>query len=317
MNDPASDARDWSSDPDDMSGVTDHAIRERLISLHQLSHEALERVNLVMRNLHIRFTEAVLYTGAVTPRELDEAIAWIRHRSRTQQRGIIEALMKQRSDTREIVVWPGKQLQPSRQLLAAHEPSHPRSELLRRLRTVLLLRTAARRGAALFALLSPGPQEGRSLLAAELAICFAQLGKTLLVDADMRRPCQHELFGSSNEAGLAQALAAQGRPNLNGVEGLPTMAVLTSGGLPPNPVELLHGPRFGRMLAEWQHSFEYVLIDTPPTSLYSDGVTVAAAAGNVVMVSRAKGTTFRALKEMRRHLEPIQSRIVGAVINSF
>jgi Mrp family chromosome partitioning ATPase len=71
------------------------------------------------------------------------------------------------------------------------------------------------------------------------------------------------------------------------------------------------------MISEWRRTFEYVVLDTPPTSEFSDGLTVATASGNVLVLSRAKTTTFNALKELRRDLEPTHSRIVGAVINSF
>lgn len=302
----------------DPSSVPDEMLHEALVLLHRLSNEAVERINELMRTLHIRFSEAALHTGVVSQRELDEALDWVRQRALTQGGSIIEKVIKNRVEQREVVLWKGTPLHASTQLILAHDPNHPRSELMRRLRTDLLLRTAARRGAAFFALLSPCAQEGRSQLAAELAISFAQLGrKTLLVDADLRRPCQHELFNADNEVGLAQALAADGTLNLHGVHGLPKLAVLTSGGQPPNPVELLHGQRFDRMLTEWRRTFEFVVMDTPPTSEFSDGLTIASAAGNVVVLARARSTSFHALKEMRRNLEPTQTRIVGAVINSF
>jgi receptor protein-tyrosine kinase len=307
-----------SAEPDEPSSVPDEELHDALVLLHRLSNEAVERINELMASLHIRFSEAALHTGVVTQQELDEALAWVRQRALTQGRSIVEDVMRRRVEQREVVLWKGEVLQACKQLIIAHDPDDPRSELLRRLRTDLLLRTGARRGAAFFALLSPCAQEGRSQLAAELAISFAQLGsKTLLVDADLRRPRQHELFGSNNEMGLAQALAADGTLNLNGVQGLPKLAVLTSGGRPPNPVELLHGQRFDRMITDWRRNFEFVVLDTPPTSEFSDGLTIATAAGNVVVLTRARATSFSALKEMRRNLEPTQTRIVGAIINNF
>jgi receptor protein-tyrosine kinase len=217
-----------------------------------------------------------------------------------------------------LVPWKGEALLPGKQLIAAHDPEHPRSEQVRRLRIELLLRTRGSSGAACLALLSSCAGEGRSQLAAELAISFAQLSrKTLLVDADLRRPTQHELFGASNEAGLAQALVADGPPNLNAVQGLPELAVLTSGGQPPNPVELLHGRRFDCMIDEWRRTFEFVVLDTPPVTEFSDGLTIAAAAGNVILLGRARTTSVTALNELRRHLEPVQARILGAVMHSF
>jgi protein-tyrosine kinase len=240
--------------------------------------------------------------------------------------GFIEQLLGARTHSRRREEPPGEdsdapgsaRLVPGEQLIIAHDPNHPRSEQLRSLRAKLLMKTAARRAGVFFALLSPCPREGRSQLAAELAVSFAQLGgRTLLVDADFRRPSQHEIFGASNELGLVQALT-HGRPALlQPVRGLPKMAVLTSGGQPANPVELLHGLRFRRLAAEWRRDFEYVVFDTPPVAEFADGLAVATAAGNVLVLSRAKATTFHALREMRRHLEPVQARVVGAIINDF
>jgi receptor protein-tyrosine kinase len=235
--------------------------------------------------------------------------------------GLFETMIRSNAKPRqrgEDLPCRAEPLLPSKELIIARDQAHPRSELLRRLRTELMLRTNERSGSKFFALLSPCAREGRSQLAAELAISFAQMGrKTLLVDADLRRPRQHELFEARNESGLAQALATDAAPSLHPVQGLPQLAVLTSGGQPGNPVELLHRPRFQRMVSEWQRGFEFVVLDTPPLSEFSDGLTIAVAASNVVVLGRAKATTFSALKEMRRDLEPVQARIVGTVINDF
>jgi receptor protein-tyrosine kinase len=298
--------------------VSDQEMREALLLLDRLSNETQTHIDELMKELQIRFSDAVLQSGVLSQKELDEALARIRQRTISQGQSLFERMMGSRVGRNEIVRYKGETLQPAMQLIIAHDPDNPRSETLRRLRTELLLRTTGRRGAGIFALLSPCAREGRSQLAAELAISFAQLDrKTLLVDGDLRRPSQHELFGADNEMGLAQALGGDAGINLHSVQGLPKMAVLTSGGQPPNPVELLHGSRFERMIADWRRSFEFVVIDTPPISEFSDGLTIASAAGNVLVLGRAKATTFAALKEMRRHLEPVHARIVGAVINSF
>ena len=98
----------------------------------------------------------------------------------------------------------------------AHDPYDPRCEKIRALRTELLLRRELTDRADIVALLSPCPGEGRSLLAAELAIAFAQTGRpTLLVDADLRRPQQHLLFGTDNRQGLSQAIEHGVKPQLH------------------------------------------------------------------------------------------------------
>jgi protein-tyrosine kinase len=299
-----------------ISQIPDEEVHKALVLLYRLSNEAVESINELMQKLKIRFADAALHTGVVTQDELDKALDWIQQRAVQQGRGIIEEVLRRRVQ-REVVLWQGNPLKPSELLLLAHDPGHPRSESIRSLRTELLLRTR-NQGTGVLVLLSPCAGEGRSQLSAELAIAFAQLGRrTLLVDADLRRPRQHVLFGAENDRGLAEALVDNGAIKLHGIEGLPQMALLTSGVLPPNPLELLAGIRFERLIAEWRRSFEFVVFDTPPATESSDAITVAAAAGQVLILSRANVTPFNALKEMSRKLETTHARTLGAVIGSF
>ncbi len=97
--------------------------------------------------------------------------------------------------------------------------------------------------------------EGRSQLCGELAISFAQLGRrTLLVDADMRRPHQHVLFGASNQYGLSKAITTREAPYYNPVAGLTHMHLLTAGPVPPNPLELLSDGRFSDLFTTWRNA---------------------------------------------------------------
>jgi protein-tyrosine kinase len=299
-----------------ISQIPDEEVHKALLLLYSLSKEAQESINELMHKLQIRFAEAALHTGAITQDELDRAMDWIRHRAVQQGRGIIEEVLR-RQVRRDVVLWQGNQLRPSELLVLAHDSNHPRSETLRTLRTELLMRTKNMGGSGILALVSPCASEGRSQLSAELAIAFAQLGRrTLLIDADLRRPRQHVLFGAQNDNGLAQAL--DGRAvHLRGVEGLPQMALLTSGTLPPNPLELLAGHRFERLLAEWRRTFEFVILDTPPATESSDAITVASAVGQVLMLSRSNATPLKSLKEMSRKLEAAHARTLGAVIGRF
>jgi protein-tyrosine kinase len=298
----------------------DQQVADALLLLFRLPDEAIESINDAKKSLHISFSEAALHTGLVTQNELDQAMEWVRRQSLNEGRGIVEeALRRSSSSRREVVVWEGERLQPGKELILAHDPYNIRSETIRSLRTELLMRTNGRRGAAIFALLSCDAQEGRSQLCAELAIAFAQLGsRTLLVDGDMRRPRQHLLFGADNQVGLAQALVDGGAAaRMYGIEGVPQMALMTSGAPPPNPLELLSGNRFDRLVADWRRSYEFVVIDTPPASQYSDSLPVATAAGNVVVLGKKNATSFKALAELQRKLGTTHTRVVGAVINSF
>lgn len=301
-----------------ISEIPDQDIHEALVLLYSLSNEAVESINESMRSLHLRFADAALHAGLITQDQLDGATDWIRRRGAQQGGGIIEEVLRRKvSRRRELVVWEGPKLIPSDKLIVAHDPHHPHSESIRSLCSELLLRTR-NVGGGIIALLSPCAAEGRSQLAAELAIAFAQLGRrVLLVDADLRRPRQHILFGAENHAGLAQALVDGGSHRLNGIEGLPQMAFLPSGALPPNPLELLSGLRFEQLTAEWRRSFEFVLLDTPPAAECSDAIAVASAAGSVLVLSRANVTPYSALTEMARKLETTHARTLGAVIGRF
>jgi len=207
---------------------------------------------------------------------------------------------------------------PGAGLVAAHLPYHQRSEQIRLLRTELLLRNDATDRANILAVVSAHPGEGRSQLAAELAISFAQLGQpTLLVDADLRTPSQHTLFDADNRAGLASALARETRPALQPVAGLPALSLLTAGPLPPNPLELLSDRYFEDTVAQWCATFQFVVLDTPPIARYADALAVATVTGRVLTLCRATRTAFRDTRDMTRRLAATRARSLGAVINHF
>ncbi len=207
---------------------------------------------------------------------------------------------------------------PVERLVLAYQPYHPHSEQIRTLRTELLLRHEATDSANVTAVLSPCSGEGRSQLAAELAIAFSQLGRpTLLVDADLRRPQQHVLFNTDNRRGLSHALTHAQKPQFQAVAGLPALSLLTAGPMPPNPLELLSDRSFEELVGEWQQDFQFVVLDTPPISQYADGLAVATIVGRVLSLSRAKHTPYKDTRDMMRRLAATQSRILGAVINNF
>jgi protein-tyrosine kinase len=302
-----------------VSQIPDQEIHDALVLLYSLSREAVESINELMRgSADLRFADAAVHAGVITQQQLEEALRWIQRKSGEEGGGIVEEVLRRNGQRRrELVLWEGPQLTPCSQLIVAHDPSHPHSEAIRSLSSDLLMRTR-NQGGGILALLSPCAGEGRSQLAAELAIAFAQLGRrTLLVDADLRRPRQHVLFGADNDTGLAQALADGGSVRLHGIAELPQMKLLTSGSLPPNPLELLSGIRFEHLTFEWRRSFEFVILDTPPAAESSDAIAVASAVGNVLVLSRADVTPFSALKEMSRKLETSHARTLGAVISKF
>ena len=202
--------------------------------------------------------------------------------------------------------------------LLACDPLDPRGERIRALRTELMLRGGQSARADFVALLSPCTGEGRSILAAELALAFAQTGRsTLLVDSDLRRPRQHDLFGTDNRMGLSQAICTGEPPLLRSVEGFRNMSLLTAGLIPPNPLELLSSDTFGALVERWRRTFEVVVFDTAPMKHYADALAVASHVGRVLALSRAEHTPANELRDMLRRLAVTRSHILGAVINRF
>ncbi len=234
--------------------------------------------------------------------------------------GIVERAIRRMSDRRDVVVWEGEPVEAGPALSYAHDSGSIRAEKLRSLRTELLMRLGSHQGAATFAIVGSRPGEGRSQLAAELALAFAQLaGKTLLVDANLRKPALDKLFrGTRSNSGLSELLQGKtGTLPLHRVIGPQHLALLTAGTPPQNPVDLLSGVQFERLVKEWSRTYDYVLIDTPPAALRSDGIVIANAARNVVLVAHKNKTSYADVTELRRRLDSTQARIIGAVLNDF
>ncbi|MEI7443663.1 MAG: hypothetical protein WCK28_02135, partial [Burkholderiales bacterium] len=167
------------------------------------------------------------------------------------------------------------------------------------------------------ALVSPAAAEGRSWLAANLAASFAQRGRrTVLVDADLRAPRQHRLFGVDGRDGLVSALAGRSdEPLLHAVPAVPHLDVLCAGSRPANPQELLSHESFGRMVQSIAAGSDTVILDTPAAGPVSDYVFAAAAADAVLIVARRDRTRLSALRELAARLAELGRPAVGVVYN--
>lgn len=214
----------------------------------------------------------------------------------------------------------GGMAHPDLSLTPAHHPHAARSEQLRALRTELMMRrdNTDDERAQVVTLLSSGCGEGRSQMAAELAITFAQLGRpTLLLDADMRHPRQHLLFGMDNHHGLSQMLASGRPPRLYPVSGMPHLLLHTAGAPPSNPVELLSGSAYEQAFRRYRQDYDFIIIDTPPLDTYADALAVVNLARRGLVLTRAQRTRYRDTKQMLRRLAATRAEILGSVINHF
>ena len=206
----------------------------------------------------------------------------------------------------------------SHELVAAYQPDSLAVEELRMLRSQLMLRwfnnSAERKG---LAVVSAGSGDGRSYIAANLAIVFSQLGeRTLLVDADMRVPRQHRLFSLGKRAGLSDILVGRaGSEAIVNIEALPNLSVLSAGAIPPNPQELLGRQSFSRLLMALGDDFDVIIIDTPPASACADAHTVAVRTGAALIVARQDKSSMAELAQFTRSLREFGVTLVGSVLN--
>jgi protein-tyrosine kinase len=204
------------------------------------------------------------------------------------------------------------------ELVAAREPDSDAVEHLRALRSQLMLRwfeNDARQAA--LAIVSPGVGEGRSYIAANLAVLFSQLGKrTLLIDADLRKPRQHRIFGLPGRVGLSAVLSGRaGWEAVSEIKSLPDLWVLPAGALPPNPQELLARAGFAKLISALRASYEVILIDTPAASTCADAGTIAARAGAALMLACQDRSSLPRLAGLTENLRQFGVTIVGAVLN--
>jgi capsular exopolysaccharide synthesis family protein len=154
----------------------------------------------------------------------------------------------------------------------------------------------------------------KSRALANLGVVMAQAGaRVVIVDGDLRRPQQHEIFSLANSRGLTDWLKEGGTPALQetNVAGL---RLLTSGQLPPNPVALLSSNRLAELLTELQAEAEYILCDAPPVLAVTDAALWAGKVDGVLLVVNAGRTKREQARRAKDMLEKVRAHIVGAVL---
>jgi receptor protein-tyrosine kinase len=208
----------------------------------------------------------------------------------------------------------------SEALVAAYNPHSHHVELLRTLRSQLMVRHfTGQLNRKMLTIVSPERDEGRSFLVANLAIVFSQMGaRTLLIDADMRHPCQHELFKLENRQGFSSALA--GRDNLQGVQRVNNfvdLSVLTAGPIPPNPQELLGRPTLKFLLSNLVEEYDVILIDTPPAANFADALTLSALAGAAVVLARKNFSQVELVSQHKKIMTQSGIEVVGTILSEF
>ena len=189
-------------------------------------------------------------------------------------------------------------------------------ESIRTLRTNLIF-SSATEGCRTVVTTSTIPSEGKSCLSSNLAVALAETGlRTLLVDADLRAPTQHAVFGLALEPGLSNLLTAREKAGA-GIRStaVANLSVVTAGKRPPDPTTLLGSKRFASLLKSWRDRFDWIVVDTTPVLPVTDAAIVASVVGDALFVVGTGTTSRRSAADAVADLKQLNVRVLGAVLN--
>jgi chain length determinant protein tyrosine kinase EpsG len=277
---------------------TASSIGEILVDTGRLSAENAERILRTQIDQGKRFGDTAIELGLLTEEDIRFAL----------------------SRQFDNFYLPSSDTSLDHKLVAAYKPFSPTVEKLRALRGELMMRwfNSETQHNAL-AVMSPGAGEGRSFIAANLAILFSQLGeRTLLLDADLRTPCQGQLFKLGNNAGLSGMLAGRIGPEaVTRVPRLPGLYVLPAGAVPPNPHELLGRPAFAALLQSLIRDFDIVIVDTPAAGQNAESQVIAVGVSSVLMLARKNRSLVPEMIKLTHRLQQNGAKLAGSVLNDF
>jgi capsular exopolysaccharide synthesis family protein len=208
----------------------------------------------------------------------------------------------------------GHALDPS--LCAYYRSKSVQAEAFRGVRTWLYFNTAGKAHRVL-QITSPNMGDGKSTVAANLAVSIAQSGKSiLLIDADFRRPRQHKLFGLSGDVGLASVMAEETElEEAIQATAVENLAILPCGPRPANPAELLTAPRFKELLDTLGERYDFVLVDTPPLLVVSDPGVVAPRVDGVLLTIRVSKNGRPDAERAKESLGALNAKLLGVIVN--
>lgn len=290
---------------------------DTLISHNKLKSEDVGRVLKLQNEQNLLFGEAAKQLGLISEIDLKKELAL--HFNYPYIEDDVPSV-----NTNELVIQQNKQGISfveeglSKRLLAIKDAANEEAEAFRTLRSQLLIRWFDR-GNKTLAITSAGMEDGAGQFVANLAVVFSQLNKkVLLIDANLRTPTQHQLFGVEAEFGLADILEniisdKQGSYTLAQPKALPNLSILTAGALAKNPQELLSTTAFAELLQSLENAYDIILIDTTPISLGADVLAVASKIKAVIIVTTKNQTTARELQLLYAQLKVSGAEILGSI----
>lgn len=276
-----------------LDAMRESSIGRVLLDMGKIKPEDAERILRQQKEKGLRFGEAAKSLGLITDADIEQVLA-------------------RQFDYPYLQPGEGNF---AKELFAAYQPFSPQVETLRAIRSQLMLRWFAS-GRKTLAIASVNPGEGASLFTANLAVVFSQLGEqTLLVDANLRTPRQHQIFNLPGKQGLSDILA--GRANLDAIAKIDSfvdLSVLQAGTLPPNPQELLSRGAFDDLTANLAAQFDAVLFDMSAFSAGADALAIAVRAGGVLLVARKNVTSLADISTVAEQLARVGAEVVGSVM---
>ncbi len=280
-----------------ISNDTGEATAEALLSAGVINRADVEVIESLASEKGLRFGEAAVSSGLVQIDQIRAAVA-----------------------SRATVAFLDPNASPvAKEVVAAFDADHPFVDDLRQLRAQIIsrwlrIRAGERKS---FAIVSHGPGDGKSFTAANLAVCFAQMGyRTLLIDADMREGRQHELFAVDNSEGLSSLLAGRCRvvDALRKVPGIDTLQIIPAGPNVASPSDLLARDTFTRMLKVFSKSVDVILVDTPSVRRKADTALITAAARGYIVVARQHRSLVNGVRTLIKALKPARAKLIGTVL---
>jgi chain length determinant protein tyrosine kinase EpsG len=283
----------------DATTVHDRSIGAIISETRNLSAEQVEQILAHQRDKGVRFGEAAIALGFASTDDVLFALA--------QQFHYPYAAEERRKISPELVT--------------LNQPFSLQAESFRAIRSQMMMRVFVESEGPrpALAVVSPDTGDGKTYFAANLAVALAQLGgRTLLVDADMRGPRQHEVFNLNNNAGLSGILSGRAESQVvQQVAGVPSLFVLPVGITPPNPVELVERPAFGLLIRELTSKFDHVIVDTPALVYGSDATVIAARCGSAIVIARRNESRVGALQDLVAMLSGTPAKLAGVIMNDY
>lgn len=205
----------------------------------------------------------------------------------------------------------------SMELIAHLSPRSNGAESYRTIRTSLLLSSTDRKPKAIV-VTSALPEEGKSITLSNLAVTLAHAGKrVMIVDSDLRKPTQHQIFKCLNEGGLTSYLTStRGMAEIVKGTGIPNLYLINAGPIPTNPAELLGSEKMVGLIEGLKQSLDLILLDSPPILTVSDALVLGPAIDGVVLVVWGGKTAKEVLKQAKEKLDMMKIRCLGVVINN-